>query len=217
MLSGCSGCLHARARIGGGQTTIESDRSSCKPWPTQIGHREGRRDHQRTVNIGSSPAGQEQGCPSDVFRVSNPHKGHGRNHIGKVVLEAPRGHWMTKMSAKRIARDRCVPYSPRTFAQEWTWKTNEFSHERGRKRRGRIKTLTTRDGVASDALPSEPTAHSAREVVETGLAGAVGVSFVVRDHDPFNRTNLAMVNEHNQWPREHGEDPPTLMIRAGSR
>jgi hypothetical protein len=106
------------------------------------------------------------------------------------------------MSAKRIARDRCVPYSPRTFAQEWTWKTNEFSHERGRKRRGRIKTLTTRDGVASDALPSEPTAHSAREVVETGLAGAVGVSFVVRDHDPFNRTNLAMVNEHNQWPRE---------------
>ena len=65
----------------------------------------------------------------------------------------------------------------------------------GSKEAGRNQILTTRDSVAGDALPSEPTAHSAREVVETGLAGAVGVSFVVWDHDPFNRTNLAIVNE----------------------
>lgn len=102
------------------------------------------------------------------------------------------------MSAKRITRDRRVPYPPQTFAQEWTWKTQRIQSRMGSKEAGRNQTLTTRDGVAGDALPSEPTAHSAREVVETGLAGAVGVSFVVRDHDPFNRTNLAIVNEHDQ-------------------
>ena len=62
--------------------------------------------------------------------------------------------------------------------------------------REETEVLTTRDGVAGDTLPSEPTAHSAREVMETGLAGAIGVGFMVWDHDSFNRTNLAIVNEH---------------------
>jgi hypothetical protein len=51
---------------------------------------------------------------------------------------------------------------------------------------GRGEGLTTCDGVAGDALPSEPTAHGAREVMETGLAGAVGVGFMVWDHDSFD-------------------------------
>lgn len=61
----------------------------------------------------------------------------------------------------------------------------------------RLEVLTARDGVAGDTLPSEPTAHSARKVVQTGLASAVGVGFVVWDHDSFNRTNLTIVNEHS--------------------
>lgn len=57
--------------------------------------------------------------------------------------------------------------------------------------------LTTRDRVTGDALPSKPTTHSAREVVEAGLAGAVSIGFVVWDHDPFNRANLPIVNEND--------------------
>jgi len=49
---------------------------------------------------------------------------------------------------------------------------------------------TACDGIAGDTIPPEPTAHSAREVMETGLAGAVGVCFVVWDHDSFDRTNI---------------------------
>ena len=60
------------------------------------------------------------------------------------------------------------------------------------------EVLTTRDGIASDTFPSEPAAHGAREVMETGLAGAVGVGFMVWDRDSFNRTNLTIVNEHDQ-------------------
>ena len=60
------------------------------------------------------------------------------------------------------------------------------------------EVLTTRDGVAGDTLPSESTAHDAREVVEPGLAGAVGISLMVWDHDSFNRTNLTIMNEHDQ-------------------
>jgi hypothetical protein len=58
--------------------------------------------------------------------------------------------------------------------------------------------LTARDGVARDTLPSEPTAHNAREVMETGLAGAVRVGFVIWDLDSFDRTNLIITNEPNQ-------------------
>jgi len=58
--------------------------------------------------------------------------------------------------------------------------------------------LTARDSVAGDAFPSEPTAHSAREVMKTGLAGTVCVCFVVRDHDSFDRTNLTIATEYNQ-------------------
>lgn len=77
-----------------------------------------------------------------------------------------------------------------------------------------IEILTTRDGVTGDALPSESTAHSAREVVETSLAGTVGIGFVVQYPDSFNRTNLT--NQINDFI-EGRYIPPTLMIRAGSR
>ena len=62
--------------------------------------------------------------------------------------------------------------------------------------REETEVLTTRNGVAGDTLPSEPTAHGAREVVETSLASTVGVGFMAWDHDSFNRTNLMIVNEH---------------------
>lgn len=67
---------------------------------------------------------------------------------------------------------------------------------------GKSDVLTARDGVAGDTLPSKSTAHSAREVVETGFAGAVRVGFVFWDHDSFDRANLTIVNENNQWTRE---------------
>jgi len=78
------------------------------------------------------------------------------------------------------------------------------------------EVLTTRDGIAGDTLPSEPTAHSAREVMETGFASTIGIGFVVRDHNPLNGANLMIVNKHDQWCRER-DKLHTLMIRAGSR
>ena len=55
--------------------------------------------------------------------------------------------------------------------------------------------LTTCNSVARDALPSESTAHSPREMVETGLAGTVGVGFVAWNFDSFDGTNLTITNE----------------------
>jgi hypothetical protein len=41
--------------------------------------------------------------------------------------------------------------------------------------------------------------------MEAGFAGAVGVGFVVRDHDSFNRANLTIVNEHANSFQTEGE------------
>ena len=62
-------------------------------------------------------------------------------------------------------------------------------------RQRRSGVLTTSNGVTSDTLPPEPTAHGPREVMETGLACTVGICFVVWNCDPFNRTNLTIMNE----------------------
>ena len=53
---------------------------------------------------------------------------------------------------------------------------------------GRCETEvpTAGDGIAGDTLQPEPTTHCTREMMETGLAGAVGVGLVIWDHDPFN-------------------------------
>jgi len=138
-----------------------------------------------------------------------------------------RVHAVTIRRRKRISKNnRGRPARPgliRTFAQEWSYTTNEFSNGHFDRRNGvgageEAKILTTRDGVAGDTLPSKPTAHGAREVMETGFAGAVGVGFMVWDHNSFNRTNLTNVNEHDQYnTATKGRKSPTLMIRAGSR
>ena len=60
---------------------------------------------------------------------------------------------------------------------------------------GADEILTTCNSVARDALPSESTAHSPGEMMETGLAGAVGIGFVAWDFDSFDGTNLTITNE----------------------
>jgi len=105
-LHGFSGYLQARAREGRGQTTVESNRSGCKPRFVETWDRQEWRDHRRTVDVGASPAGQEQSRSGDVFWASDPREGNGRNYTTPFVFEAPLGHWMKKRSAKMAIGDR---------------------------------------------------------------------------------------------------------------